>query len=109
MKEIEYYKKDLNTKKLVGSIAKYRDDTFVIVTKDLGKHLELLDPLTGNKVRVSATKHSLPVVGQCSFVGSLLDDYLITPKGLIISLRTARVMKWEPNHGKRKAILNVLA
>lgn len=89
----------------VGNYVLYKGNHYLIVDVRDSKRLILNNE--GNKLQVnvsSLTATTLPPAVKLSYRGS---EYLVTVKGLIISLATDKVMKWDENHGCRVAILQL--
>jgi len=87
---------------MIGSYVTYKSSTYLVVRSTANKVL-LLSP--DNKVQVlasSVTKTNLRPAKQVRYRHA---DYLVTGKGLIISLTTCKVMRWLNTDGNRLAIL----
>ena len=91
----------------IGSVVKYKN-IFQVVVEEPEEHLvKILDPATNKKLVVRKKNPHLVQVGKRlrKVVLANGSGYLVSPKGLIISMTSSRVMKWDKNHGIRKQIL----
>ena len=88
---------------MIGSYVVYKSNTYLVVRESEGMIL-LLSPEKG-KVQVlasSVTKTNLRPAKQVRYRQT---HYLVTGKGLIVSLTTCKVMRWLNTDGNRLAIL----
>ncbi|NQZ74632.1 MAG: hypothetical protein HRT61_00725 [Ekhidna sp.] len=90
----------------IGGYVKYKGTLQVIVdfNEDVTM-VKILDPKTQVKLNVSTRNVSATQFDPMPVVTHKGKDYLVSVKGLIISLTTGRVMKWDASNGDRKAIL----
>lgn len=93
----------------LGSYVRVNKDKRILVAVSYdGKKVKALDPLTNKKYMFNRTSlTALPM--QCKFSKSRFGNYMVTLKGLIISLKTFRVMKWSVNDSTEyKTIIEAL-
>ena len=90
----------------VGSYVTYKGRVF-IVTELRGSLVLIISE--DNKLQVSQKSLTLITSFRPAKIVSYRDaNYLVTTKGLIISLTTNKIMKWNETDGNRIAILNEL-
>lgn len=95
----------------IGDYVTYKGTNQVIVDcNDCCTQFKILDPTTNVKLVVSTSNENLhatmhPFMVTVNHEGK---NYLVSKRGLIISLTTGRVMKWDDNNGNRKAILGAI-
>lgn len=95
----------------IGDYILYKDVPHIIVDTvnlEIGEFYKLLNPLVGNdKVKVKSSNRQLKGTRypRALMVEHKGNDYIVTRKGLIISYRTGKVMRWGEDHGMRKSIL----
>jgi hypothetical protein len=89
----------------LGSYVSYKDKTY-IVAELKGNLIMIVSPTTTLQVGVK----SVEVLNHepAKIVSYRDSNYLVTVKGLIISLTTNKIMKWNETDGNRIAILNEL-
>lgn len=96
----------------IGSYVKFGGSAYVVTKLLANSTVQVLNPLgegTQSKKAVSPAnceELSIPPMTQVEYRDA---SYLVSAKGLIISLTTARVMKWDESNGNRVAILALLA
>lgn len=89
----------------VGDYVLYKGNHYLIV--DVRGTKRLILNKEGKKLQVnvsSLTATTIPPAAKVSYRGI---EYLVTAKGLIISLTSKKVMNWDDNHGCRVAILQL--
>ena len=92
----------------IGDYVKYKDTMYVVVDfNDDVSQLKLLDPTTNVKLMVSVKNIKATGFTPMIAVEHQGKDYLLSRRGLIISLTTGRRMKWDSNNGNRIAIDSV--
>ena len=82
----------------LGSYVTYKQNTYLVVDV---RNEKLLIMNRDNKVQVNASSVEVTNLRPAKEI----DGYLVTAKGMIISLTSHKEMKWDDNHGIRKAIL----
>lgn len=98
---------------MVGAYFKYKGTNMVAV-ESIGHSgvlkYKLLDPTDNTKVVVKASNVDLEMldITPMVHVNRCGAHYLRSVKGLLISLKTGRVMKWSDTNGNRKAILQAV-
>lgn len=92
---------------VVGSYVSYKDTTHVVVELR-GNLAVILNPTKGNAKLQVAVKNLVAVAnGNTVVVEYQGNEYIVTHKFTIISLRTGRVMNWAENDGNRVAIIKL--
>ncbi len=91
----------------IGDYVEYKDKMYVIVDfDDMFLRVKLLDPTTNVKLTVSVKNIKTTSFTPMIAVKHQGREYLLSKRGLIISLTTNRVMEWDNNNGNRIAIVN---
>ena len=91
---------------LIGNYVQYKETAYIVVEQTNGM-LKILNPLEGNaKLHVKQSNVKVLPYPAATRIHHDSAEYLVTGKGLIISLVTGRAMKWGKEHGVRKAILH---
>ena len=96
----------------IGSYVDFQGVTYVVVKHNANETIQILNPLSeGVDSKKSVNRLNLEVLPYApmkviSYKGT---DYLVSIRGLIISLRSNKVMRWDSDHGNRKAILGLAA
>ena len=87
----------------VGSFVEYKNKRF-IVTAIIADKAKILSPVHSKYFVNMSNLTYLPKRGADTVMyrGS---EYLVTPKDLIISLETHKIMKWREGDGNRNSIL----
>lgn len=94
----------------IGSYVDFQGVTYVVVKHNANSTIQVLNPLSeGVEAKKSVAPSSLELLAYApmksvSYKGT---DYLVSVRGLIISLRSNKPMKWDDNNGNRKAILGL--
>ena len=87
---------------VIGSYVKYKDENIYVVIKFTAKNMvKILNPKTQFKLQVKEENVKMLNYEPMAEI----DGYLVSRKGLIISLTSGRVMKWSDNHGTRLKLL----
>ena len=90
----------------IGDYVIYKGKTQVIVDfNDNCTVFKILDPSTQVKLNVSSKNLSATPHEPMDTVEHQGKNYLVSVKGMIISLATGRVMKWDKSNGNRMMIL----
>ena len=90
----------------IGDYVTYKGVNMVIVDfNDDCSMFKLLDPSTNKKVVVSTRNIHATPYAPMSAVNHRGSNYLVSAKGMIISLTTNRVMKWSSDNGNVVAIV----
>jgi hypothetical protein len=82
----------------LGQYVTYKQNIYLVV--DI-RYEKLLIMNKDNKVQVNRTSIEVTNLRPAKEI----DGYLVTGKGMIISLTSHKEMKWDNNHGIRKALL----
>lgn len=82
----------------LGSYVTYKQNTYLVVDV---RNEKLLIMNKDNKVQVNTSSVEVTNLRPAKEI----DGYLVTAKGIIISLTSHKEMKWDDNHGLRKALL----
>ena len=82
----------------LGQYVTYKQNTYLVVDV---RNEKLLIMNKDNKVQVNASSVEVTNLRPAKEI----DGYLVTGKGMIISLTSHKEMKWDENHGIRKALL----
>ena len=90
----------------VGSYVSYKDKTYIIA--ELKGNLIMIVSPTANTLQVGIKSVEVLNHEPAKIVSYRDANYLVTAKGLIISLTTNKIMKWNETDGNRIAILNEL-
>ena len=91
---------------MIGVYVKYKDN-FYVITSETHCLYQLLDVNTNKKLMVSHKNVEIQTQWKPMLVIEYKGtNYLVSVKGLIISLTSKRVMDWDVNHGMRKVILH---
>ena len=90
----------------LGSYVSYKNKTYIIA--EIKGNLIIIVSPTANTLQVGAKSIKVLNHEPAKIVSYRDTDYLVTTKGLIISLTTNKIMKWNETDGNRIAILNEL-
>ena len=98
------------TEMCLGHYVIYKDQCYIVakVLAESNKAV-LLNPTIGNASKVTVGGNKLvshPKQWVARFVTVRNKQYLLTNKGFIISVDTARIMQWADDHGIRKEIID---
>jgi hypothetical protein len=93
----------------VGSFVKYQGSTYIITKFNDDGTVQIYNPtLEGAAAKISVSKASVEILSSKAKIVNYKDtDYIVTPKGTIISLTSNKAMQWPENDGNRVAILNL--
>ena len=91
----------------IGSFVKYQGSTYIITQFNDNGTVQIYNPtLEGASAKIPVAKRNLEVLSsKAKIVNYKEADYIVTPKGTIISLTTNKAMNWLENDGNRLAIL----
>lgn len=90
----------------IGDYVKYKNEYYVVVDfNDNMTQFKLLNPTTNVKVQVAARNISATPFEPMVAVSHQGATYLRSMRGMMISLTTNRVMKWDANNGNTKSIM----
>jgi hypothetical protein len=94
----------------IGSFVKYQGSTYIITQFNDNGTIQIYNPtLEGTNAKISVSKTNVETLSaQAKIVNYRNADYIVTPKGTIISLTTNKAMDWSENDGNRVAILNLI-
>jgi len=90
---------------LIGSYVTYKGNTFIVTEYD-GTYVRIIKPSCKRRVLFSSIK-ILENIKPARIVTYKDSSYIVTEKGLIISLTSHRIMKWGNENGNRIAILKL--
>lgn len=94
------------TNEIPGAICYYKGKTHFVVETVEDNKLKILNPSDNRKLVVRADNPELKVTAnRLSTVDHKGDWYLADPAGLIISLKTHKIMQWGKENGNRIAIM----
>lgn len=92
----------------LGSYVMYNTKYYLAVKYNPeNKLVSILDIDTQAKLQVTKDKITILPMQAICVERTYGEQYLVTLKGLIISRKTNRVMRWDNNHGLRKQILRL--
>jgi hypothetical protein len=93
----------------IGSFVKYQGSTYIITQFNENGTVQIYNPLLeGAAAKISVSKANVEILSSKAKIVNYKEvDYIVTPKGTIISLTTNKVMEWAENDGNRVAILNL--
>ena len=93
----------------IGSFVKYNGQTYIVTQFNADKTIQIYNPLLeGAAAKISVAKRNLETLSnKAKIVNYRNTDYIVTPKGTIISLETNKAMKWLENDGNRVAVLTL--
>ena len=91
----------------IGSFVKYQGSTYIITQFNDNGTVQIYNPtLEGDSAKIPVLKENIETLSsKAKIVNHEEEDYIVTPKGTIISLTTNKAMNWAENDGKRIAIL----
>jgi len=91
----------------IGSFVKYQGSTYIITQFNDNGTVQIYNPtLEGASAKIPVAKRNLEVLSSKAKIVNYKDtDYIVTPKGTIISLTSNKAMNWAENDGNRVAIL----
>lgn len=94
---------------VLGRYVKHHGHTYVIVKELDGESVQLYNPLrAGLPLKRSVPYSAVTPLNIWAYpVEYQGKHYLVTPKGLIISLVNGRTQSWEPDHPTPQAILAI--
>jgi hypothetical protein len=95
--------------KETGKYVTYKGETYIVTKMNDNGTVQIYNPLKeGPSAKLSVSPSNLKALQpKASIVSYQGDEYIVTTKNTIISLKTNKMMKWAENDGKRKAILQV--
>ena len=93
----------------IGSYVKFQNVVYVVTKVNPNRTIQIINPQAeGVDSKKSVAERNLEVLPFAPMqIIEHQGQYLVSLKGLIISLRTAKVMKWDDNNGNRKHILGL--
>jgi hypothetical protein len=93
----------------VGSFVKYQGATYIVTQFNEDGTVQIYNPLLeGASAKISVSKASVEILSNKAKIVNYKDtNYIVTPKGTIISLTTNKAMQWPENDGNRVAILKL--
>ena len=96
----------------IGSYVMFREVTFVVTKFNTNATVQILNPLDeGVDAKKSVAEANLVALSckPMQIVTYKGTNYLVSVRGLIISLRSNKVMRWDDSNGNRRAILGLAA
>jgi hypothetical protein len=96
-----------SSKVTIGQYVKFNGETFIVTKVNANGTIQVYNPLKeGTAAKKSVAEKNLEVLThKTNIVTYKATDYIVTSKGIIISLTTNKVQKWGEENGDRKAIL----
>lgn len=93
----------------IGSFVKYQGSTCIITQFNENGTVQIYNPLLeGATAKISIAKSNIEILSSKAKIVNYKDtNYIVTPKGTIISLTSNKAMNWAENDGNRIAILNL--
>ena len=97
----------INNELQIGQYVKFNEGTFIVTQINDNGTIQIYNPrLEGAEAKKSVAGRNLEILNtQAEIVNYEGTDYIVTPKGTIISLKSNKIMNWDQNNGNRKAIL----
>jgi len=92
-----------------GRYVKFNDAVYIVTKINANKTIQIYNPTkegAGSKVSV-AERNLTPMAESAQIVSYKDQQYMVTPKGNIISMATFKQMKWAENDGNRLAIMEL--
>lgn len=92
-----------------GRYVKYQDEVYIITKFNKNKTVQIYNPLKeGTAAKKSVSQDNLQAMAnKANIINYRNTDYIVTSKGIIISLDTNKAMKWGEENGMRKDILSL--
>jgi hypothetical protein len=93
----------------IGSFVKYKGATYIVTQFNENGTVQIYNPLLeGAAAKIPVSKANVEILSSKAKIVNYKDtDYIVTPKGTIISLTSNKAMNWAENDGNRIAILNL--
>jgi hypothetical protein len=93
-----------------GTYVTYNEETYIVTKRNSTGTWQIYNPtLEGTAAKKSVSAANLtPTATRASIVEYKDKEYIVTPKGTIISLTSNKKMEWGPENGDRKAILSMV-
>ena len=93
----------------VGSFVKYKGGTYIVTQFNDNGTVQIYNPLLeGAAAKIPVSKGNVEILSSKAKIVNYKDtNYIVTPKGTIISLTSNKAMEWLENNGNRIAILNL--
>jgi hypothetical protein len=93
----------------IGSFVKYQGSTYIVTKLNDNKTIQIYNPtLEGAAAKISVAKTNIEILSSKAKIVNYKEvDYIVTPKGTIISLTTNKAMNWAENDGNRLAVLSL--
>jgi hypothetical protein len=93
----------------IGSFVKYKGGTYIVTQFNENGTVQIYNPLLeGAAAKIPVSKANVEILSSKAKIVNYKDtDYIVTPKGTIISLTTNKAMQWLENDGNRVAILKL--
>lgn len=92
-----------------GRYVKFNNETFIVTKFNKNDTVQIYNPLKeGTAAKKSVSKTNLePLANKANIINYKTTDYIVTSKGIIISLDTNKAMKWGEENGNRRDILSL--
>jgi hypothetical protein len=93
----------------IGSFVKYKNATYIVTQFNENGTVQIYNPLLeGAAAKIPVSKSNVEILSSKAKIVNYKDaNYIVTPKGTIISLTSNKAMEWAENNGNRIAILNL--
>lgn len=93
----------------IGSFVKYKGSTYIVTQFNENGTVQIYNPLLeGAAAKITVSKSNIEILSsKAKIVNYKEADYIVTPKGTIISLKSNKAMNWAENDGNRVAILKL--
>jgi len=93
----------------IGSFVKYKGGTYIVTQFNENGTVQIYNPLLeGASAKIPVSKGNVEILSSKAKIVNYKDtNYIVTPKGTIISLTSNKAMEWDENNGNRKAILDL--
>ncbi len=93
----------------IGSFVKYKGSTYIVTQFNENGTVQIYNPLLeGAAAKITVSKSNIEILSsKAKIVNYKEADYIVTPKGTIISLKSNKAMNWAENDGNRVAIIKL--
>lgn len=90
-----------------GQYVSYKGETYIVTKENENSTIQIYNPLKeGADAKLSVSKENLtPLESKAKIVSNRGKEFIVTPRGTIISLITNKKMNWAEDNGERKEIL----
>lgn len=107
LEEIESTSNEEENKIEVGRFVKYKNEAYIVTQINDNGTVQIYNPLLeGVNSKISVSEKNLTTLSdKAKIVNYQGVDYIVTPKNIIISMKTNKRMNWNDNDKSRKDIL----